>query len=162
MEKYGCTSLREKTFNLRIRLYFQLPLWSSLNAFFFSIILHETCVNHWNGFLAADWKCGQTFANLPFCLTEDKALQGKRMEHHSVCQRHRSSRNGTLKSSCGHSMVPTARAYAGVCLDTRRLQPQELWACLHVCLHSDWISQHWFAPCLVLVSVETCSKLPVK
>lgn len=31
-----------------------------------------------------------------------------------MCQHHGSSRNVTLKSSCGHSMVPIARAYAGV------------------------------------------------
>lgn len=34
-----------------------------------------------------------------------------------MCQLHGSSRNVTLKSSCGHSMVPTARAHAGVCLE---------------------------------------------
>lgn len=117
---------------------------------FLKIILQETRVNHWNWALAADWKCGQTFA-LPFCLTVDKALQGKRMERHWVCQHHGSSRKITLKSGCGHSMVPTARAYAGVCLDTRLPQSQELWACLHVCLHSGWISEHWFVRHLVLV-----------
>lgn len=37
------------------------------------------------------------------------------MERRRACQQHGSSRKVTPKSSCGHSMVPTARAYAGVC-----------------------------------------------
>lgn len=44
----------------------------------------------------------------------------------------------TLKSSCGHSMVPTARAYAGLCQEIQTaLYVEELGACLH----------KWGTPC---------------
>lgn len=50
-----------------------------------------------------------------------------------ICQQHGSSRKVTLKSSCGHSMVPTARAHAGLCQEIPTALPAvDLWTCLHV------------------------------
>lgn len=75
----------------------------------------------------------------PFLLSETRVLQGERasMTGHLVCQQHGSSRNVTLKSSCGHSMVPTARAYAGLCQEIQTaLSVAEPWACLHKRLRS--------------------------
>lgn len=70
----------------------------------------------------------------PFLLSETQVLQGERvsMTCHLECQQHGSSRKVTLKSSCGHSMVPTARVYAGLCQEIQTaLSVMELGACLH-------------------------------
>lgn len=103
-----------------------------------------------------DWNqglCGwqQTWANIlahhfssvrPKCFRERERGEGGINDCHLVCQQHGSSRKVTLKSSCGHSMVPTARAYAGLC--------QELQTALTVggtrsvfaqLGHSVWISE---------------------
>lgn len=101
-------------------------------------------------------KCGQTLANLPFCLTEAKVLQGKRMERRCACQQHGSSRKVTPKSSCGHSMVPTARAPAAVCPAHAASSPP---ATLSVFPRASAERVNSLVG-LVLVSAATCSKLP--
>lgn len=56
---------------------------------------------------------------------------------HLVCQQHGSSRKVTLKSSCGHSMVPTARAYAGLCQEIQASLSTELMN-LNLSLERNW------------------------
>lgn len=63
----------------------------------------------------------------PKCFREKRGVN----DCYLICQQHGSSRKVTLKSSCGHSMVPTARAYAGVCQEIQTaVSAVELWACL--------------------------------
>lgn len=61
-------------------------------------------------------KCGQTFWPT-ISLQRDLGASGREgvNDCYLMSQQHGSSRKVTLKSSCGHSMVPTARAYAGLC-----------------------------------------------
>lgn len=85
----------------------------------------------------------------PFLLSETQVLQGKEgvNDCHLVCQQHGSSRKVTLKSSCGHSMVPTARAYAGLCQEIQTaLSVMELGACLH----------KWDTACQFQIQVNLC------
>lgn len=112
----------------------------------------------------------------PFLLSETRALQGERAYRHLVGQQHGSSRKVTLKSSCGHSMVPTARAYAGLCQETQTASsaagtlsvfarvanfhpPSECIFTQRVC------TKFFFLSCVAQMRpfmVQTCSKLPVR
>lgn len=75
-----------------------------------------------------------------------------------MCQQHGSSRNVTPKSSCGHSMVPTARALAAVC----RAHAASSVAAAPSTFPRVFAERVNSLVGLVLVTVETCSKLPVE
>lgn len=117
-------------------------------------------------------------ANIPahhFILSETRALQGERPYRHLVGQQHGSSRKVTLKSSCGHSMVPTARVYAGLCqeIQTASSASGTLSVFARVSnfrlkwthLHPENLYQGVFLSCVAQLRhfmVQTCSKLPVR
>lgn len=146
----------------------------------------EICVKvSWFNF-GLDWN-QQLTANMgkhsgpPFLLSETQVLQGERgvNDCYLICQQHGSSRKVTLKSSCGHSMVPTARAYAGVCQEIQTaVSAVELWACLcgEACEFQIQVNvspgkEISFVRCQLSVgcvaqprpvAVETCSKLSLR
>lgn len=66
--------------------------------------------------------------------------------------------NATPKSSCGHSMVPTARAHAAVC----RAHTASSVAAAPSTFPRVFAERVNSLVGLVLVTVETCSKLPVE
>lgn len=73
MGNYVCTHVVRK----KVWICLFAVVTEGLFFVFFLDEIHLNCtaftVNHWN----RAWKCGQTCANLPFCLTEAKTLQGK-------------------------------------------------------------------------------------
>lgn len=65
----------------------------------------------------------------PPCVLKGRGIS----DCHPVYQQHGSSRKVTLKSSCGHSMIPTTRAYAGLCHLLQILSAVvELVVCFHI------------------------------